>query len=322
MAKLYARRFSRKIQASKFDILLAPASFTEIAYLRTDVPIIYCEDSTLGQLIDFYPGLTGLLDYSKRELNQLESKALGAAALVCYSSEWAAESAIRDYGVDPHKVVVIPFGANYPAPVSREEALKTPDLTQCNLFLLGGEWGRKGGDIAYQTLVELNDQGISTHLTVVGCQPPDLKNYTHPNFHVIPYLNMGVPEDLARLDAIFRETHFFLLPSRAECAAIAFGDANSFGIPVITTNVGGISSFIEEGCNGFMLPLTATSSDFASAIAHVWKDPVSYAQLRQQSRERYEQVLNWDVWATRMKEVLIERGIGRNTGAPFVSPVA
>ncbi|WP_400192019.1 glycosyltransferase family 4 protein [Hymenobacter sp. B81] len=309
MARLYARRFAPKIAALQPDVLLAPASFTEIAHLRTSVPIVYCEDSTLGQLIDFYPGLSGLLDYSKRELNELEHRALQAAALVCYSSEWAAESAIRDYGADPRKVVVIPFGANYPQPIAREQALQVPPREECRLFLLGGEWGRKGGAVAYDTMVALNEQGIPARLTVVGCQPPDPARYTHPGFEVIPFLNMGVAADLARLEEIFRRTHFFLLPSRAECAAIAFGDANSFGIPVFTTNVGGISSFVAEGENGFMLPLEAGGADFAAAIARIWHDPARYAQLRQQARERYERVLNWDVWAHRLREVLLERGI-------------
>jgi glycosyltransferase involved in cell wall biosynthesis len=309
IARRYGQIFARKIRQRHFDFLLAPASFTEIAYLNTQVPIVYCEDSTLKQLIDFYPGMSGMLDISKRELNSIEKKALDKAALVCYSSTWAAQSAINDYEADPSKVVVIPFGANYPNPPTAQKTASRAPGDVCRLFFLGGEWGRKGGDIAYDTLVELTKQGIKAELTVVGCQPADLTRYTHPGFRTIPFLNMGKEADLQQLDQLFSTADFFILPSRAECAAIAFCDANAFGVPVVTTDVGGISSFISEGENGIMLPLSATGEDFARAIITIFSDADRYTQMRESARRKYEQLLNWDAWARSLKKELEKRAI-------------
>lgn len=311
VARWYGWVFGRKIARQHFDLLIAPASFTEIAYLRTEVPIVYIEDSTLTQLLDFYPGLTGLLDISKAELNHLEKQALHRAALVCYSSEWAAQSARQDYGAPASKLAIIPFGSNYPYPPTREKALDHVPAADggCRLFLLGGEWGRKGGHIAYATMVALQRLGIPATLTVVGCAPPDPENYSNPGFTTIAFLNMGVPADQARLHELFSTADFFLMPSRAECAAIAFCDANSFGLPVFTTNVGGISSFVQEGVNGYMLPLSASGEDFAYHIQQILAVPALYQRLRQQSRELYEQVLNWDVWVEGLKQALEARNI-------------
>lgn len=311
MAWLYARRFALLLRQQPFDLLLAPASFTEMAYLDTQIPIIYCEDSTLRQLMDFYPGLTGLLEVSKQELNHIEKRALDKAALVCYSSDWAARSAIEDYGADPAKIVVIPFGANFPSPPSYAGMTDKPRTGECRLFLLGGEWGRKGGAIAYQAMVALNELGLPTTLTVVGCAPPpdEMARYQHPGFTTIPYLNMAEPDDLARLDELFRNADFFILPSRAECAAIAFADANSFGLPVVTTDVGGIASFVKQGETGLMLPLSATGADFAAAILSLYQDEASYRQMRVAARQHHEAVLNWDQWALRLKQELAARGL-------------
>lgn len=309
VARWYGRVFGRKIAQQQFDLLVAPASFTEIAYLRTNVPIVYIEDSTLTQLIDFYPGLTGLLNISKSELNHLEKQALTRASLVCYSSEWAAQSARQDYGAPAEKLAIIPFGSNYPFPPTHAEALRHKLAADggCRLLLLGGEWGRKGGPIAYETMVALQQLGIPATLTVIGCAPPDPDNYSNPGFTTIPYLNMGVPADQAQLHELFSTADFFLMPSRAECAAIAFCDANSFGLPVFTTNVGGISSFVQQGVNGFMLPLSATGQDFAQHIQQVLADPVLYQHLRQQSRIQYETVLNWDKWVAGLEQALNQR---------------
>jgi len=311
MSLLYARSFGQRLRQQHFDLLLAPASFTEIAYLDTDVPIVYCEDSTLRQLIDFYPSMMGLLDASKRELNHIENRALERAALVCYSSEWAARSAIDDYGADPAKVVVIPFGANYPTPPAKDKPPASHRTGECRLFLLGGDWLRKGASLAYDAMVALNEQGQPTTLTVVGCAPPpeEAFRYQHPGFTTIPYLNMGEPADLARLDELFCTADFFILPSRAECAAIAFADANSFGLPVITTDVGGISSFVVQGQTGIMLPLSAIGVDFAKAIYDLYHDEAAYQRMRVSARKYYEAVLNWDQWALRLKEELQTRGI-------------
>src|SRR4051794_9210132 len=105
VSRWYAFVFGRKLARQRFDLLVAPASFTEIAYLRSEIPIIYIGDSTLGQLIDCYPGLTGLLAVSKAEVIHLELRAVKQASLVCYSSEWAAESARAEYGAEPGKLV-------------------------------------------------------------------------------------------------------------------------------------------------------------------------------------------------------------------------
>ena len=139
VSRWYALVFRRKLARQHFDLLVAPASFTEIAYLRSKVPIVYIEDSTLCQLMDFYPGLTGLLAVSKAELNHLERRALKQASLVCYSSEWAAKSARTDYGTAPEKIVVIPFGANYPDPPSRDETLRHAAALNgtCRLLFVG-----------------------------------------------------------------------------------------------------------------------------------------------------------------------------------------
>lgn len=311
VSRWYAWVFGRKLARQRFDLLVAPASFTEIAYLRTDVPIVYIEDSTLLQLIDFYPGLTGLHALSKKELDHLERHALAVASLVCYSSEWAAQSARSDYGTSESKLAVIPFGSNYPNPPARATALQhtaAPDGT-CRLFLLGGEWTRKGADIAYATMEALQKMGIPATLTVVGCHPAHLAEFPNPGLRIVPFLNMGEEADRQQLHELFSTADFFLMPSRAECAAIAFCDANAFGLPVLTTDVGGISSFIQQGVNGYMLPLTATGEDFARQIQQLLQDPQRYQQLRMQSREEYEIRLNWDTWAQQLQQQLQVRNL-------------
>ena len=293
-SKLFAAVFFRKLRGKTYDLIFAPAGYTEFAFLKTKIPIVYCSDSTLTQLIDYYPGLSSLLDVSKSELEYIEQRAIRRAKLLIYSSHWAAQSAIQDYNAPRDKVEVVPFGANFPVVLPKEQILPHIRTAQCRLLFVGVEWGRKGGEIAFETLIELNRLGVDARLTICGCIPPP--EFSSDKMTVIPYLDKNNEVELNQLLQLYKESDFFLLPTRAECAAIAFCEASSFGIPSFTTDTGGIADFVENGVNGYRLSLTARGKDFASAIKKVFDDELLYQELCLSSRNLYEQKLNWEAW--------------------------
>jgi glycosyltransferase involved in cell wall biosynthesis len=304
-AKLYAAIFARKLQKGQYDLIFAPASYTEFAYLNTILPIVYCCDSTITQLIDYYAGLSKLLPVSKRELAYIEQRAINRANLLLYSSHWAGNSAINDFGAPPEKVAVVPFGANFPVVPARAEALHHPLRPgKCRLLFVGVEWVRKGGQIAVDTLISLRAQGVEAELTICGCVPPT--GVEHPYLTVIPFLDKNNTEQLSKLVQLYSEADFFLLPTRAECAAIAFCEASSFGLPSFTTDTGGIADFVENGINGYRLNIAAGGIEFAAAIAQTLADPIRYQELRRTARLLYEEKLNWDIWGQSVYQLVSE----------------
>jgi glycosyltransferase involved in cell wall biosynthesis len=308
VARLFAIIFSRKLQGQQYDLIFAPASYTEFAYLHTTLPIVYCCDSTITQLIDYYPGLSNLLSFSKREVTHIEQRAINRADLLIYSSNWAANSAICDFGAPAEKVTVAPFGANFPIVLPREEVVNhSMPSGRCKLLFVGVEWVRKGGEIAFETLVQLREKGVDAQLVICGCVPP--AGFEHPDVTVIPFLDKNNPAQLDQLVQLYQEADFFLLPTRAECAAIAFCEASSFGLPSFTTDTGGIADFVENGVNGYRLSLEATGEEFACAIKKVLDDAALYQKLRITSRNLYEEKLNWKAWAQRVRQELVERGL-------------
>src|SRR5207248_2243957 len=94
-------------------------------------------------------------------------------------------------------------------------------------------------------------------------------------------------------------TDFLLVPTRADCAPIVFGEADAFGLPVITTNTGGVSEIVRDGENGFLLPYGTRGVDYAEVIARIYSDDERYAELVQASRAAFEDRLNWDAWGDR-----------------------
>lgn len=288
----------KKLAETPCDVIFAPIASRELMFLKTSIPIIYLSDITFSLYHQLYePG------FDKQECDwasKQESIAISKASKLIYSSQWAADSAISDYQAEADKIEIIPFGANLDTPPLAEEALAKKPTSTCRLLLVGKDWYRKGGDIAFQTLISLLQKGVDAELVVVGCMPP--AEIKHDKLIVIPYLNKNVPQERKQLDKLFLSSHFFILPTRADCSPIVTCEANAFALPVLTTDVGGIPTIIKEGKNGYTLPLSASGDDYANLIIENFSEESVYENLRHSSRKEYETRLNWDKWAERFHQ--------------------
>ncbi len=303
-AKRFAKVTAQRLAGQSFDVIVAPAGATEIAFLETDIPIVFVEDSTYGLLFDYYPICSNLLRRSIYEMNTIQDLALKKASAVIYSSAWAARSAIEDYGADPAKIHVVPFGANLDEPPPREVVLAREKSEHCRLLFLGVDWVRKGGDIAFETLLNLEELGVRAELVVCGCTPP--QGVVHERMKVIPFLDKNDERQRKELEQLLMSADFLLVPTRADCTPIVFCEASAFGLPVITTNTGGVPEIVKEGENGFLLPYEARGDAYAEVIARVYHDDECYAELVRASRAAFEDRLNWDAWGAAVKQILAD----------------
>ncbi len=303
-AKRFAKVTAQRLAGQSVDVIVAPAGATEIAFLETDIPIVFVEDSTYGLLFDYYPICSNLLRRSIYEMNVIQDLALKKASAVIYSSAWAARSAIEDYGADPKKIHVVPFGANIDEPPLREVVLAREKSERCRLLFLGVDWIRKGGDIAFETLLNLEELGVRAELVVCGCTPP--QGVAHERMKVIPFLDKNDERQRKELEQLLMSADFLLVPTRADCTPIVFCEASAFGLPVITTNTGGVPEIVRDGENGFLLPYEARGDAYAEVIARVYHDDERYAQLVRASRAAFEERLNWDTWGVAIKHILAD----------------
>src|SRR6266849_969607 len=99
---------------------------------------------------------------------------------------------------------------------------------------------------------------------------------------------------------------FLLVPTRADCTPIVFCEANAFGLPVITTDTGGVAEVVRDGENGFLLPYSARGAAYADVIAKAYRDDQRYAELVSASRTAFENRLNWDAWGATVKNILLK----------------
>ena len=304
LSLVLGRYYRKKIREGNYDVLFSPISTLELGYLDTPVPICYLSDTTFAALENYYFKPHQMSALGRWQAHHLQLRTIQKASALLYTSDWAARSAIRDYGADPRKIHILPFGANLVTVPDRELIPDGNADGVCHLLFVSADWNRKGGPIAYDTMRILREMGIDADLTVVGCTPsPSLE---HPHLHIVPFLNKNIPADQQRFAQHYLDADLFLLPTRAECSGIVFCEASAYGLPSITTDTGGVSTPVKEGVNGFLHPLEATGEAYAATIAGIWSDPIRYRQLKRSSRERFESALNWKVWAESVREVMLE----------------
>ncbi len=305
MAKAYGRFFRRRLSQVEVDVIVAPAASTEIAFLETEIPILYVSDATFARMVGYYAGFSDLLACSVREGTRIENLAIKNAALSLFSCPWAAESAVQDCRADPAKVRVIPFGANLDEIPDQAVVLQRGKNKTCRLLFLARNWERKGGNIVIEALQKLEQSGLAAELTVCGCAPPS--GFLHKRMTVIPFLDKNDPAQGRKLAELFLSSDFMLVPTRADCTPIVFCEAAAFGLPVISTDTGGVSGVVHEGENGHLLPPEAPGEAYARLIADIYRNDERYYKLVRSSRRAFEEQLNWDTWAETVKELVSEK---------------
>jgi len=302
LSRMTARIAERKLSKDKFDLIFTAAGSVEIANLATSIPIIYLSDATVSLISNYYPEFSNILPFSLSQADRIERSAIKKAAALIYPSRWAARSAIEDYHADVRRLTIVPFGANLEEVPERHVVLAKKRSEHCRLLFVGVDWYRKGGEIAFRTMLELEQMGLPTELTVVGCVPPE--EFRHKRLKVIPFLNKNKPSDRTFFSNLFLESDFLVLPTRMECTAIAFSEASAFGLPIMATDTGGVCGAVTNGDNGYLFPSWASAAQYADMIYQIYSDRQLYSDLQVRSRNAFEERLNWNSWAKTVKGVM------------------
>lgn len=304
LSRAYARRLRSRLKG--VDLLVAPAGLATTAMLRTDVPVVYINDRCSAGALEYHQILTGLAEFSKRESLALEQMALERASLVVYSSNWAADAAVRSNPAVAGKVHVVPFGANLDEVPPPPDARAFPP-EKLKLLMLGVKWEEKGGPIAYQALLELKARGYPAELVVCGCTPPPACN--DPDLVREGFLNKNIPAEMTRLVQHLRTADFLILPTRFEAFGIAFCEAAAYGLPVLASRTGGIPTIVQDGRTGLLFDRAADGTTYADRIVELVNDPERWQAMRKNARARYEGTLTWETFVSTLLHHAQEAGL-------------
>ncbi|AFZ56435.1 glycosyltransferase family 4 protein [Anabaena cylindrica FACHB-243] len=308
VVKNYAHQIEKKLKLLDTNIVLCPENIVPIAYLNCHQPLVLWTDATLSSLINFYRHMENLCDENIKNIYTMEAEALNRCQLIIYTSKWAAEDAMQTYDIPASKIKVVPYGANLECDRTWEDIrviVGSREENKCKLLFMGIDWLRKGGNTAFQVAKELNEAGLKTELIVVGCQPEI--NEPLPEFvKVIGFVDKYKTEGTETINRLLAESHFLILPSRAEAFGHVFCEASSFGLPSLASNIGGIPTVVRDNFNGKTFSLNADISEYSDYIIRLMTNYSEYQQLAYSSFEQYQSRLNWQVSVQTAKQLMKE----------------
>jgi glycosyltransferase involved in cell wall biosynthesis len=155
----------------------------------------------------------------------------------CVASHWAADSVVRDYGIDPTRVHVVGIGANTEVPPADR------DWSLPRFLFLGRDWQRKNGPAVVEAFCRLRSETGAATLDLVGEHPRvDVPGVTGHGA-----LDQADPGDRAQLAMLLQRATCLVVPSVSEPFGIAYLEAATAGVASIGTTVGGAAEPIGEG---------------------------------------------------------------------------
>lgn len=295
----YAKSIKKNDEFNRCDILFFPRGGQISLFLNTKKPIIYHSDATVYVMVDYY--WNNCHPLSVKMACWLEKRASRKAALNVRASKWAADSVVNDCGCDPKRCEVIEFGANFDE--SDIHPITPYKFGRLEVLFAGVEWERKGGNIAVETVRLLRERGYDAVLNIVGIKdlPEDCLKYDFIIDH--GFLNKNDRYDYQKYIHLFNSCHLLLLPTQAECAGIVFCEAAGFGMPAYTYATGGTESYVQNGINGYALPITQGALEFANRIS---KDieTGNMLNLHDGALDLYNERLSWSAWSRHFRIVL------------------
>lgn len=286
-------------ESVNYDVIVAPVASDIIGGMNNGnnlPPVLFITDATYKFLEEEYKW------YMSERHKRNEDNTVRLAAAVIYSSEFMVSRATKEFNIESHldnnKFCYIPFGLNMDVVVGARR--KTLAQKQVRLLFIGKDWNRKGGEIALEASQLLREKGIDATLDIVGSDPISAQGKNWVRVH--PFIDKNAPQEREKFHQLLEQSHFLILPTRADCTPMVIAEANAFGVPALVTSVGGIPSLVKHGESGFLLDLKADASEYASIIQYCHLNPQYYSQLSRGAIEIYERKLNWNAWARSVVE--------------------
>ncbi len=285
----------------------APAFF--LKQFRRRVPCVDALDSTPIVLARYgynRPRATGNLFVNQFRHRLIQNVFNGAMYLLPWS-RFAKESLVTDYGIPEEKISIVPPGIDLSiwscdsksSPEARRSAGKT------TVLFVGGNFARKGGDLLLKIAKREEFEKHEFHFVTKGFSGPDGRNiFVHDNLE----------PNSETLISLYRQADIFVLPTRSDVFSLACIEAMAMGLPVITTNVGGIGEIVVDGENGFIVPV-----DDEWALLERLRVLLGNAELRtrlgKNGRQLVESKFNLEIMAKSVIHFLIKAATSKHEGS-------
>jgi len=284
--RMHNKNIKDKIKAIEYDIVFSNFEWN-LSYLKTDKPIYCWPDNFFTDFVNFYASPWAKISI-RNGLEQTKAYYKNTTATI-YSSKWALDTAQKTDWVNS-PVYFVPYGIGVKKSLSNAEILnkKKEHGNNLNLIWIGLDAERKGLKKSISIVNQLNDQGIKSVLSVIG-----ISGDTTDNIHFYGKLSKHNPNELKQFQMLLTQADLMLFLTLADSTPMVIGEALSYGVPVITHNVGGVASLMDESC-GCLFDLNSSVEDIVNWIFTYQKNEDTKREMAKNALQFADNNLNWD----------------------------
>jgi colanic acid/amylovoran biosynthesis glycosyltransferase len=221
---------------------------------------------------------------------QLRTTLEAAAAVHCVSEAIKGEAS--QYGLDPYKARVIrpAVDPQFFVPAARMPPGRAPFQVVSTGTL---NW-HKGHEYALLAVRRLVDDGLDVRYHLVGGGPEKERVlYTIADLELESHVVLHGKLSAAGVRDILQQSHVFLLPSLSEGIANAALEAMACGMPVVSTDCGGMREAIADGVEGVIVPVRDPGA-IAGALKRLIAEPALANRLGEAARRKILQSFSLD----------------------------
>lgn len=259
------------------DVIYFPWNSTAIGYIGLfdlGIPVVL---SCRGSQVNIRPHLEG----QERYVALLKQTFERAAAVHCVSEDILANAVALE--LNPDKAVVIRPAVD---PTRFSPPIDYPQNDPIRLITTGSLIWRKGYEYLLMALRQLKDKGLTAELQIIGeGKDRDRIMFTSQDLGIFDQVILRGNLPPAEVINCLRQADIFVLSSLSEGISNAVLEAMSCGLPVVTTDCGGMREAIRDGVEGFVVPVRDPEA-LAEALQKLALDANLRKQMGQVGRER------------------------------------
>jgi glycosyltransferase involved in cell wall biosynthesis len=304
LSKYIAKKIEKDILNNNFDFIVVH-DCPIISFVKTNIPIIIWTDLTFDLYEKtYFKNYNNFHKNSLKSGHYLEKLSLKKAKIILYTTQYAKLNAQKKYNIDKNKIKVLPFGSDI-SPITKKQFLsifkKRIEEKTTKFISVGVDWERKNMSKSIEVINQLNKKGYASKLAIVGAKPP--KNFNKPQFvEIIPFLSKTNNDEFNKLKKIYFNSDFFILLSKAEAFGLVLQEANSYALPVILNDVGGMK-FVSDNKYSVLVNKKLSPNKIALKIINLIKDPKKYKKY---SYNSYMSSFNksWDFISKKIENII------------------
>ena len=261
---------------------------------------LYCDWNMALAIQETATGQSPALHLSASEaerINQRERAVYRGAAAIFTMSERLRHAFIRDYDIEPSRVLAVHAGPNIdPSQIPPRQGAR-PEGRPPTILFVGRDFRRKGGETLLAAFRLVRRELPSARLVIIGPEglPPE------DGVIQLGFLRRGVPDEWQKLVSAYQEADVFCLPTRYEPFGIVVVEAMFFGLPCVASDIWAIPEMISEGVTGFTVP-PEDAEGFARRLVEVLRDPALAARMGEAGRRRAAEQFTWTAAVAKMHQ--------------------